>query len=85
MNFQQKYYNTVSKHKFTLGVNMTKQDFIGKFREFLKSLQGKICQNDEWKIKGFIDSDKNIFSLSNDTKVISKILEIHIFPYMKGN
>lgn len=61
---------------------MTKQDFISKFSEFLKSLQSKICQNNEWKIKGFIDSDKNIFSLSNDTKVISKILEIHIFPYI---
>lgn len=61
---------------------MTKHLFKLKFREFLTSLQEKICKNNEWKIKGFIDSDKNIFSLSNDTKVISKILEIHIFPYI---
>ena len=61
---------------------MDKQLFKANFREFLNSLRGKICENNEWKIKGFIDSDKNIFSLSNDTKVISKILEIHIFPYI---
>lgn len=61
---------------------MNKHLFKAKFREFLASLQGKICENNEWKIKGFIDNDKNIFSLSNDTKVISKILEIHIFPYI---
>lgn len=61
---------------------MKKQDFIEKFRIFLDTLQEKICINSEWKIKGFIDSDKQIFSLSNDTKVISKILEIHIFPYI---
>ena len=61
---------------------MNKHLFKAKFREFLVSLQGKICENNEWKIKGFIDNDKNIFSLSNDTKVISKILEIHIFPYI---
>ena len=61
---------------------MTKQDFIRHFREFTNDLQLKICQNNEWKIKGFIDIDKNIFTLSNDTKIISKILEIHIFPYI---
>lgn len=61
---------------------MNKELFKNKFREFLDNLKSKICQNNEWKIKGFIDIDKNIFSLSNDTKVISKILEIHIFPYI---
>ncbi|TLD87234.1 type II restriction endonuclease [Helicobacter sp. MIT 05-5294] len=62
---------------------MDKQNFIENFRAFLGILQGNICQNNtEWKVKGFIDSEKNIFSLSNDTKVISKILEIHIFPYI---
>ena len=61
---------------------MTKQNFIQKFRIFLDILQEKICLDSSWKIKGFIDVDKKIFSLSNDTKVISKILEIHIFPYI---
>jgi hypothetical protein len=31
-------------------------------------------------MKGFIDVYKNIYTISSDTKIISKILEIHIFP-----
>lgn len=61
---------------------MKKQDFVQKFRIFLNTLQDKICEDSKWKIKGFIDNDKTIFTLSNDTKVISKILEIHLFPYI---
>ena len=33
-----------------------------------------------WTIKGFIDINKNIYHLSTDTKIISKILEIQLFP-----
>ncbi|MFA6568482.1 MAG: type II restriction endonuclease, partial [Victivallales bacterium] len=31
-------------------------------------------------VKGFIDVYKNIYTISSDTKIVSKILEIHIFP-----
>ena len=34
----------------------------------------------QWTVKGFIDVFKNIYTISADTKIISKILEIHIFP-----
>lgn len=34
----------------------------------------------EWTIKGFIHIYKNIYTLSPDTKIMPKILEIHIFP-----
>lgn len=61
---------------------MNKQEFKEKFRGFLSDLNHKLCKDSEWKIKGFIDNDKTIFSLSNDTKLISKILEIHIFPFI---
>ncbi|MEK7432955.1 MAG: type II restriction endonuclease, partial [Cyanobacteriota bacterium] len=37
-------------------------------------------ENGEWSIKGFIDVYKNIYTISSDTKIVSKILEIHIFP-----
>ncbi len=33
-------------------------------------------------MKGFIDVLKNIYTISADTKIISKILEIHIFPQL---
>ena len=34
----------------------------------------------EWTIKGFIDTYKEIYTISSDTKVVSKVLEIHLFP-----
>jgi len=36
--------------------------------------------NGDWSVKGFIDVYKNIYTISSDTKIVSKILEIHIFP-----
>lgn len=36
----------------------------------------------KWSIKGFIDIYKNIYTISSDTKIISKILEIHLFPLL---
>ena len=38
--------------------------------------------NGDWTVKGFIDVYKNIYTISADTKIISKILEIHIFPQL---
>lgn len=38
---------------------------------------------DEWKVKGFIDVDKNIYTISHDTKVVSKIIEIILIPKLK--
>ena len=34
----------------------------------------------EWTVKGFIDIYRNIYTISIDTKIISKILEMHLFP-----
>jgi len=48
------------------------------FTETLK--QYVSTENGEWSVKGFIDVYKNIYTISSDTKIISKILEIHIFP-----
>lgn len=32
--------------------------------------------NNEWIVKGFIDVNKNVYTITNDTKVVSKIIEI---------
>lgn len=37
-------------------------------------------KNGDWIVKGFIDIAKNIYTISLDTKVISKIMELIIFP-----
>jgi hypothetical protein len=58
-----------------------KVDFEIALKEFVKTLQSSISSEDgQWTIKGFIDIYKNIYTISSDTKIISKILEIHIFP-----
>lgn len=58
-----------------------KQIFLRQLQEFASTLKDKISQNDEWTIKGFIDIFKNVHTVSSDTKIISKVLELHLFPY----
>lgn len=55
--------------------------FAVALKEFATTLVEKIAQNDEWTIRGFIDVFKNIYTISADTKVVSKILELHLFPH----
>ena len=60
-------------------------DYKTKFKSELKLLAGKLKKNistetGDWTIKGFIDIYKNIYTISSDTKIVSKILEIHLFP-----
>lgn len=52
------------------------------FNDFLPELLNCLVDDDlrSWSIKGFIDSKKNIYTITKDTKVISKIIEIMIFP-----
>jgi hypothetical protein len=39
-------------------------------------------ENGDWVVKGFIDIYKNIYTISDDTKVVSKIVELMIFPIL---
>ncbi len=60
---------------------MNKFEFEHKLKNFVKTIQKSITSEDgQWSIKGFIDFYKNIYTISADTKIVSKILEIHIFP-----
>ena len=47
------------------------------FREVLATPSG------DWSIKGFIDIAKNIYTISVDTKVVSKIIELMMFPVLQ--
>lgn len=63
----------------------TKQNEIKRFDNFLTALVGILkdyvsTKDGQWSIKGFIDIYKNVYTISSDTKIVSKILEIHIFP-----
>ena len=60
-----------------------KLEFEGMLKKFVNTLQSHISNEEgQWTIKGFIDIYKNIYTISSDTKIISKILEIHIFPQL---
>ena len=36
--------------------------------------------NGDWVVKGFIDISKNIYTISCDTKIVSKVLELLLIP-----
>jgi len=42
--------------------------------------QRVVTENGDWTVKGFIDVHKRIYSISTDTKVLSKVLELLMFP-----
>lgn len=57
--------------------------------KFLKNLQAVAnrfdklvaMKNGDWIVKGFIDVFRNVYTISGDTKVVSKIIELMLFPY----
>ena len=58
-----------------------KSAFAAQLKEFADTLTDKIARDDEWTIKGFIDVFRNIYTISPDTKIVSKVLELHLFPH----
>ncbi|WP_298533994.1 type II restriction endonuclease [uncultured Methanobrevibacter sp.] len=54
-----------------------REELLGYFDEFKRVVT---TEDNEWVVKGFIDVYKNIYTISIDTKVISKIIELMIFP-----
>ena len=56
-----------------------------KFKAILTTFVAKLAEHvstkdKQWTVKGFIDVFRNIYTISADTKIVSKILEIHLFP-----
>lgn len=65
-------------------MNKTKSTFLSKLKDFSKTLTEYVSTNSgDWSIKGFIDIEKQVYTISSDTKIISKILEIQLFPKFK--
>lgn len=60
---------------------MTKDEFLRLLTEEVQTYKTFLeTPNSEWIVKGFVDIDKNIYTISNDTKVVSKIIEILLIP-----
>ncbi|MDQ3816007.1 MAG: EcoRV family type II restriction endonuclease [Armatimonadota bacterium] len=58
-------------------------------RSFLTLLQAEAAtfnqlvttETGDWVVKGFIDVFKNVYTISGDTKVVSKLIELMLFPH----
>ena len=58
-----------------------KRAFLAALRSLTDTLGDEIRTEDgQWTIKGFIDVYRSIYTISSDTQIISKVLEIHLFP-----
>ena len=54
-----------------------RETFLGYFDE----IQSRVSTaNGDWTVKGFIDLYQRIYTISLDTKVLSKVLELLMFP-----
>jgi hypothetical protein len=61
--------------------NRYKSEFKQDLDRFAATLKNYVStKTGDWTVKGFIDVYQNIYTVSSDTKIISKILEIHLFP-----
>jgi hypothetical protein len=54
-----------------------REDLLGHFDEFRHTLA---TETGDWVVKGFIDVYRNVYTISMDTKVVSKIIELMLFP-----
>lgn len=54
-----------------------RQDLLEHISDFEQALS---THEGDWTVKGFIDVYKNIYTISGDTKVVSKIVELMLFP-----
>ena len=69
------------KPEIKLDKEAEKASFQEALTSFVADLGGAVqAQDGQWAVKGFIDAYRNIYAISADTKVVSKILEIHLFP-----
>ncbi|MBI3236021.1 MAG: EcoRV family type II restriction endonuclease [Bacteroidetes bacterium] len=62
------------KNKYKLEFKKALSIFTEKLEKYVST------ENGDWSVKGFIDVYKNIYTITSDTKIVTKILEIHIFP-----
>lgn len=60
-------------------------EFRNSLYNFIQSHSKSILtENGDWTVKGFIDVYQQIYSISLDTKVLSKILELLLLPIVKN-
>ncbi len=57
------------------------EKFRGEITDYFQEFQRRLTTDTgDWVVKGFIDVYRNIYTISVDTKVVSKIIELMLFP-----
>jgi len=60
---------------------MTNEQFLAALQAETDTFQKAVStQEGQWVIKGFIDIHRRIYTISVDTKIVSKVLELLLFP-----
>jgi hypothetical protein len=60
---------------------MTKEEILEALQKEAADFTKAIAtENGDWIVKGFIDIYKNIYTISIDTKVVSKVIELLLIP-----
>lgn len=60
---------------------MTPEQFLNYLQAHAASFAKAVATSEgEWIIKGFIDVYQRVYSISVDTKIVSKVLELLLFP-----
>lgn len=60
---------------------MNKETFQNLIVEEVKSYKSLLeTHSGDWIVKGFVDVERNVYTITNDTKVVSKIIEIMLVP-----
>ena len=62
---------------------MDKDIFLQLLTKEVESYKALLeTRDNDWIVKGFIDVNKNVYTITNDTKVVSKIIEIILIPHL---
>jgi hypothetical protein len=73
----------LAETKLTEQKRMTRDQFQAILQTEASCFNAAVSTPDgDWVVKGFIDIARNIYTISVDTKVISKIMELLLFPHL---
>src|SRR5437868_7451900 len=71
----------MARKRTPTGKQMTSDEFLAHLQAHSAAYAKAIATNEgEWIIKGFIDVYRQIYTVSVDTKIVSKVLELLLFP-----
>jgi hypothetical protein len=60
---------------------MTNEEFLAGLQTLATECHGSLSSADgAWVVKGFVDVFRNLYAMPGDTKVVSKVIELMLFP-----